>query len=76
LSGVIRHCGPELTIPVRDRTISLGHTLILQGHALGNPRPAIVWQHPRGHTLIDDGTTIRTYYGDDGIIQLHVTIVI
>ena len=69
---MLRHGGPELHLPVQDRHVFLGQSLVIQGHVQGNPRPAIVWQHPRGHTLLDDGTTIRTYYGDDGTIQLQV----
>ncbi|CAF4780791.1 unnamed protein product, partial [Rotaria magnacalcarata] len=54
--------------------VFLGQPLILQGHVLGNPRPAVVWQHPRGHTLVDDGVNIYTHYGDDGTIHLQVII--
>jgi hypothetical protein len=57
---------------VHDRNVFLGHSFIVQGHVLGNPRPAIVWQHPYGHTLVDDGVNIHTHYGDDGAIQLQV----
>ncbi|CAF2637740.1 unnamed protein product [Rotaria sp. Silwood2] len=74
LSGVLRYCGPELNISVHERNIFLGQSLILQGHVIGNPRPAIVWQHPHGHTLVDDDTTIHTHYGDDGTIYLQVCI--
>ncbi|CAF4591052.1 unnamed protein product, partial [Rotaria magnacalcarata] len=63
LSGVLRYSGPELNISVHDRSVFLGQPLILQGHVLGNPRPAVVWQHPRGHTLVDDGVNIYTHYG-------------
>ena len=59
-------------MPVHDRSVVLGHSLILQGHVTGHPRPAIVWQHPHGHALVDDGVNIRAYYGEDGLIQLQV----
>ncbi|CAF2108325.1 unnamed protein product [Rotaria magnacalcarata] len=72
LSGVLRYSGPELNISVHDRSVFLGQPLILQGHVLGNPRPAVVWQHPRGHTLVDDGVNIYTHYGDDGTIHLQI----
>ncbi|CAF3987599.1 unnamed protein product [Rotaria sp. Silwood2] len=75
LSGVLRYCGPELNISVHERNIFLGQSLILQGHVIGNPRPAIVWQHPHGHTLVDDDTTIHTHYGDDGTIYLQIRCV-
>ena len=55
-----------------DHEVVLGQTLILQGQVNGNPRPAIVWQHPRGQTLVDDGVHIHTHYDDDGTIQLEV----
>ena len=57
-----------------DRSVFLGQSLILQGHVVGHPRPTITWQHPRGHTLVDDGLNIHTYYGDDGTIYLQVSI--
>ncbi|CAF4548601.1 unnamed protein product, partial [Rotaria magnacalcarata] len=72
LSGVLRYSGPELNISVHDRSVFIGQPLILQGHVLGNPRPAVVWQHPRGHTLVDDGVNIYTHYGDDGTIHLQI----
>lgn len=63
-----------MNIPVQELSVFLGQTLIIQGYVAGNPRPAIVWQHPRGHTLVDDGININTYYGDDGAIHLQVLI--
>ncbi|CAF4786936.1 unnamed protein product, partial [Rotaria socialis] len=72
LSGVLRYSGPELNISVHDRSVFLGQPLILQGHVLGNPRPAVVWQHPHGHALADDGVNIYTHYGDDGTIHLQI----
>ncbi|CAF1270531.1 unnamed protein product [Rotaria sordida] len=75
LSGVLRYCGPELNISVHERSIFLGQSLILQGHVIGNPRPAIVWQHPHGHTLVDDSVNIHTHYGDDGTIRLQIRCV-
>ena len=63
-----------MNIPVHDRSVFLGQSLVIQGQVIGNPRPAIVWQHPCGHTLVDDGTNIHTYYGDDGTIHLQVLI--
>jgi hypothetical protein len=62
-----------LNISTHDRSVFLGQSLILQGHVIGNPRP-IVWQHPRGQTLVDDGVNIHTHYGDDGKIHLQVFI--
>lgn len=64
--------GLELNIPVHERTVFLGQSLILQGQVMGHPRAAIVWQHPSGRTLVDDGNLVRTHYGDDGLIQLQV----
>jgi hypothetical protein len=61
-----------LNIFNHDQEVFLGQALIIQGQVIGNPRPAIVWQHPRGHTLVDDGVNIHTYYHDDGTIQLQV----
>ncbi|CAF1258942.1 unnamed protein product, partial [Adineta ricciae] len=72
LSGVLRHCGPELNLSVHERTLFLGQSLFLQGHVIGCPRPAIVWQHPRGYALIDDGVNVHTHYGEDGIIYLQL----
>ena len=57
-----------------EQEVFLGQALVIQGQVVGNPRPAIVWQHPRGHTLVDDGVNIRTYYHDDGTIQLQVFV--
>jgi hypothetical protein len=72
LSGVLRHCGPELNISNHDQEVFLGQSLIIQGQVIGNPRPAIVWQHPHGHTLVDDGVNVHTHYHDDGTIQLQL----
>lgn len=55
-----------------DHDVFLGQRLVLQGQVYGTPRPAIVWQHPRGQTLVDDRVNIHTHYGDDGTIQLEV----
>jgi hypothetical protein len=63
-----------LNISIHDQSIFLGQLLIIQGHVIGNPRPAIVWQHPSGLTLVDDGVNIHTHYDDDGTIQLQVFI--
>jgi hypothetical protein len=63
-----------LNIAVHDRNVFLGQSLLLQGHIIGNPRPAIVWRHPSGHTLVDNNVDIHTHYGDDGIIYLQVFI--
>ncbi len=61
-----------MNISNHDQDVFLGQSLIIQGQVIGNPRPAIVWQHPRGHTLVDDGINILTHYHDDGTIQLQV----
>ncbi|CAF0962665.1 unnamed protein product, partial [Didymodactylos carnosus] len=64
---------PEFTIPFQDRTVIIPNSLTLIGHVSGNPRPAIVWQHPLGHTLISDGGVhVNTLYNDDGTIQLQI----
>jgi hypothetical protein len=61
-----------LNISNHDQEVFLGQSLIIQGQVIGNPRPAIVWQHPHGHTLVDDGVNVHTHYHDDGTIQLQV----
>ncbi|CAF0957847.1 unnamed protein product, partial [Didymodactylos carnosus] len=67
------YCAPEFTIPFHDRTVIIPNPLTIIGHVNGNPRPAIVWQHPLGHTLISDGGVyINTLYTDDGTIQLQI----
>lgn len=63
-----------MNISIHEQNVYLGQLLIIQGHVIGNPRPAIVWQHPCSQTLVDDNINVRTHYDDDGTIQLQVFI--
>lgn len=57
-----------------EETGFLTQSLIIQGYVNGIPRPAIVWKHPRGQTLVDDGANVHTQYDEDGRIQLQVLL--
>lgn len=61
-----------MNLSTNEQNVYLGQLLVIQGHVFGNPRPAIVWQHPSGHTLVDDNINVHTHYDEDGTIQLQV----